>query len=67
MRRRRIRFRAATALALLATATAAGAVGLPIGVPLPGKPGGLELLVAGVVVVGLIAWRRLSAGDFADD
>jgi len=67
MRRRETSLRIVAALAALATATSASAVGPTIGEPLAAKPEGWALLVAGVVVVGLIAWRRFSAKDFTDD
>jgi hypothetical protein len=66
MRRRGTRFRIVAALVLLVTATAASAVGPTIGEPLATKPEGWVLLVAGVIVVGLIAWRRFSAKDSDD-
>jgi hypothetical protein len=68
MRRRGTIFRIVVAvLTLLATATAQSAVRPTISEPLAAKPQGWVLLVAGVIVVGLIAWRRFGAGDFTDD
>jgi hypothetical protein len=70
MRRRGTIFRiVVAALALLMTATAASAaVRATIGEPLAAaKPQGWVLLVTGVIVVGLIAWRRFSAEHLTDD
>jgi hypothetical protein len=67
MRRRGTSFRTAAGLGLLAMATAASAAGPVISEPLATKSERWALLIAGVVVVGLIAWRRLGGKDFTDD
>ena len=68
MRRRGTIFRiVVAALTLLVTATAQSAVRPSISEPLAAKPQGWVLLIAGVIVVGLIAWRRFGAGGFTDD